>query len=54
MGRARHNSYPVKKPGRTGTRHHGPPTIRLANLPATVRSGRAEPSSADTEFDTGP
>jgi hypothetical protein len=30
--RARHNSYRVKRPGDTGTRHHGPPTIRLVNL----------------------
>jgi hypothetical protein len=30
--RARHNSYKVKKPGDTDTRHHGPPTIRLVNL----------------------
>jgi hypothetical protein len=30
--RARHNSYPVKKPGDTSTRHHGPPVIRLVNL----------------------
>jgi hypothetical protein len=29
--RARHNSYPVKKPGDHGTRHDGPPTIQLAN-----------------------
>jgi hypothetical protein len=29
--RARHNSYRVKKPGDHGTRHDGPPTIRLAN-----------------------
>jgi hypothetical protein len=29
--RGRHNAYRVKKPGDTGTRHHGPPTIRLAN-----------------------
>jgi hypothetical protein len=29
--RARHNAYRVKRPGDTGTRHHGPPTIRLAN-----------------------
>jgi hypothetical protein len=29
--RGRHNSYRVKKPGDRGTRHHGPPTIRLAN-----------------------
>jgi hypothetical protein len=34
--RARHNSYRVKRPGDTGTRHPGPPTIRLVNLPATV------------------
>ena len=31
--RARHNSYRVKRPGDTGTRYHGPPTIRLVNLP---------------------
>jgi hypothetical protein len=24
-----HNAYPVKKPEDHGTRHHGPPTIRL-------------------------
>jgi len=29
--RARHNSYRVKKPGDTGARHNGPPTIKLAN-----------------------
>jgi hypothetical protein len=29
--RARHNSYRVKKPGDTGTRHQRPATIRLAN-----------------------
>ena len=29
--RARHNSYRVKKPGDHGTRHDGPPTIKLAN-----------------------
>jgi hypothetical protein len=29
--RARHNAYRVKKPGDHGTRHDGPPTIRLAN-----------------------
>jgi hypothetical protein len=34
--RARHNSYRVKRPGDTGTRYHGPPAIRLVNLPATV------------------
>ena len=31
--RARHNSYRVKKPGESSTRHNGPPTIRLVNLP---------------------
>ncbi|MCA1835533.1 MAG: hypothetical protein LC721_04025 [Actinobacteria bacterium] len=30
--RARHNSYRVKRPTDTGTRHHGPATITLANL----------------------
>jgi hypothetical protein len=30
--RARHNSYRVKRPGDTGTRHEGPATIKLANL----------------------
>ena len=29
--RTRYHSYRVKKPGDHGTRHHGPPTIRLAN-----------------------
>jgi hypothetical protein len=29
--RGRHNAYRVKKPGDHGTRHEGPPTIRLAN-----------------------
>ena len=33
--RARHNSYPVKKPTHTGIRHHGPPTIALANVPTS-------------------
>ena len=28
--RARHNPYRIKKPGDHGTRHHGPPAIRLA------------------------
>ena len=32
--RARHNSYRVKRPGDTGTRHTRPPAIRLVNLPA--------------------
>jgi hypothetical protein len=31
--RARHNSYRVKKPGDKSTRHAGPPTIVLVNLP---------------------
>ncbi|WP_060898487.1 hypothetical protein [Streptomyces mirabilis] len=34
--RARHNSYRVKRPGDTGTRHLAPPTIRLANLLKTA------------------
>jgi hypothetical protein len=34
--RARHNSYRVKKPEDQGTRHAGPPTIRLVNLPAAA------------------
>jgi hypothetical protein len=29
--RARHNHYPVKKPGQHGTRHDTPPAIRLGN-----------------------
>jgi hypothetical protein len=29
--RCRHNAYRVKKPGDRGTRHDGPPAIRLAN-----------------------
>lgn len=29
--RGRPNSYRIKKPGEHGTRHHAPPTIRLAN-----------------------
>jgi hypothetical protein len=29
--RARHNSYPVKKPGQHGTRHEAPATIKLVN-----------------------
>ena len=29
--RARHNSYRVKRPGDRGTRHAGPPTIRLVS-----------------------
>lgn len=32
--RARHNSYRVKRPGDTGTRHTGPATIELVNAPA--------------------
>jgi hypothetical protein len=34
--RARHNSYRVKKPGDHGTRHDGPPTIRLTS-PANLQ-----------------
>ena len=29
--RARHNAYRIKRPADHGTRHHGPPAIRLAN-----------------------
>ncbi len=29
--RARHNHYPVRKPGQYGTRHDAPPTIKLSN-----------------------
>lgn len=29
--RARHNHYPVRKPGQHGTRHAGPATIKLAS-----------------------
>jgi hypothetical protein len=29
--RARHNSYRVKRPSDTGTRHSGPATIQLVN-----------------------
>ena len=29
--RARHNSYPVRKPGQHGARHQAPATIKLAN-----------------------
>jgi hypothetical protein len=29
--RGRHNAYRIKRPGDTGTRHHGPPTIKLAS-----------------------
>ena len=37
--RARHNSYRVKRPEDTGTRHHGPPTIRLT--PPAKAQGRS-------------
>ena len=30
--RARHNSYRVKRPGDTGTRHTGPATINISTL----------------------
>ena len=30
--RAPHNSYQVKRPADHGTRHPGPPTIKLVNL----------------------
>lgn len=42
--RARHNSYQVKRPGDTGMRHAGPPTIRLANLkPLTPAQAAPQP-----------
>jgi hypothetical protein len=34
--RGRHNAYRVKRPGDTGARHHGPPTIVLVNLPTAA------------------
>ncbi len=34
--RARHNHYPVRKPGQHGTRHDRPATIQFAN-PALSR-----------------
>jgi hypothetical protein len=34
--RARHNHYPVRKPGQHGTRHDAPPAIKLSN-PALTR-----------------
>ena len=34
--RARHNSYRVKRPGDTGTRHPGPAVVLLANPVMTV------------------
>lgn len=36
--RARHNSYRVKRPGDTGTRHDRPPTIKLVNLNAARKA----------------
>ena len=38
--RARHNHYPVKKPGQHGTRHDAPPAIKLLN-PALTRAKTA-------------
>jgi hypothetical protein len=34
--RARHNSYRIKRPSDTGTRHSGPATIKLVNLKPTA------------------
>ena len=34
--RTRYNSYRVKKPADHGTRHDGPPTIRLVNPVKTL------------------
>jgi len=40
--RARHNHYPVRKPGQHGTRHDGPATIKLASpVLARARTGTA-------------
>ena len=41
--RARHNHYPVKKPGQHGTRHDAPPAIKLPN-PVLTR-GKAAPAA---------
>jgi hypothetical protein len=38
--RARHNRYPVRKPGQPGTRHDAPATIKLAN-PVLTRAKTA-------------
>lgn len=31
LKRGRYNAYRIKRPADTGTKHEGPPTIRLAN-----------------------
>ncbi len=36
--RARHNHYPVKKPGQHGTRHDAPPAIKLVNPSLTRKN----------------
>jgi len=36
LKRLRRSSYRVKRPADTGTRHTGPPTIHLVNLPRTT------------------
>ena len=36
--RARHNHYPVKKPGQHGTRHDAPPAIKLSNPTGSAKS----------------
>jgi hypothetical protein len=38
--RARHNHYPVKKPGQHGTRHDARATIKLANPTLTSEKVR--------------
>jgi len=45
--RARHNSYPVKKPGQHGTRHAAPATIKLVN-PALTRAKTSTAALAKT------
>jgi hypothetical protein len=40
--RARHNHYPVRKPGQHGTRHDGPATIKLTSpVPTRAKPGTA-------------
>lgn len=38
--RARHNYYPVRKPGQHGTRHKAPATIKIANPVLTRKKTR--------------
>ena len=53
--RARHNSYPVKKPTVTGNRHHGPPTITLANIPTSKHHDQLKLSGIEYHWvESGP